>query len=312
MIHHRRIPRIPHRRILHPASSNMLPPRFAEFREMINAELDRRVPPENSPPDPIHRSIRYSLLAGGKRLRPILCLASGESLGGKPETFLPAAVAVEMVHTYSLVHDDLPCMDDDDFRRGKPTNHKVFGEAIAVLTGDALLTMSMEVLAGSEYEGSVRSRLIQSLAEAAGTNGMIGGQVIDMLNSSGNLTEQELRNLHLMKTAALIRFATTAAAIILQSSEEVHDAFASYGTFIGLAFQIRDDILDIEGTTEILGKTAGKDRKHDKVTYPSLIGIENSHTLAQNLVDSACAAISKHDPHHYLQSLARHILEREK
>jgi geranylgeranyl diphosphate synthase type II len=279
---------------------------------MVNAELDRLVPSENTPPDPIHRAIRYSLFAGGKRLRPILCLACGESLGGKPETFLSAAVAVEMVHTYSLVHDDLPCMDDDDFRRGKPTNHKVFGEAIAVLTGDALLTMSMEVLAGSEYEGSVKSKLIQSLAEAAGTQGMIGGQVMDMLNSSGNLTEEELRNLHLMKTAALIRFASIAAPIILQSPEEVQNAFSSYGTFIGLAFQIRDDILDIEGTTEILGKTAGKDRKHDKVTYPSLIGVENSHRLAQNLVEGACAAISKHDPKSYLQSLARHILDREK
>jgi geranylgeranyl diphosphate synthase type II len=290
----------------------MLPARFAEFQQMINAELDRRVPPEDTPPEPIYRAMRYSLFAGGKRLRPILCLAGGESLGSKPEIFLPTAVAVEMVHTYSLVHDDLPCMDDDDFRRGKPTNHKVFGEAIAVLTGDALLTLAMEVLATADYDYRVITRLIQNLTDAAGTNGMIGGQVMDMLSASGNLTEPELRNLHLKKTAALIRFAATAPAIILLSSDEVEYAFSSYGMFIGLAFQIRDDILDIEGTTETLGKTAGKDKKHDKVTYPSLIGIEKSNELAHKAVESACEVISKYDPHLYLQSLARHILERQK
>jgi geranylgeranyl diphosphate synthase type II len=290
----------------------MLPPRFAEFHELINAELDRRVPSENTPPETIHRAIRYSLFAGGKRLRPILCLACGESLGGKPEMFLAAAAAIEMVHTYSLVHDDLPCMDDDDFRRGKPTNHKVFGEAIAVLTGDALLTISMEVLATSDYEPSVRNRLISSLTQAAGTQGMIGGQVMDMLSSRANLSEPELRSLQSMKTGALIRFSTTAPAFILQTSHEVEHAFEAYGAFIGLAFQIRDDILDIEGTTETLGKTAGKDRKHEKVTYPSLIGLEKSKDLAQKVVDSACEAVSKYDPHSYLQSLARHILERNK
>jgi geranylgeranyl diphosphate synthase type II len=239
-------------------------------------------------------------------------LASGESLGDKPEIFLPAAAAIEMVHTYSLVHDDLPCMDDDDFRRGKPTNHKVFGEAIAVLTGDALLTMAMEVLATANYDATVRMRLIESLTRAAGTQGMIGGQVMDMLSSSANLSEPELRSLQSMKTGALIRFATTAPAVILKTSQEAEYAFESYGAFIGLAFQIRDDILDIEGTTETLGKTAGKDRKHQKVTYPSLIGLDKSKELARKVVESACEAISKYDPHSYLQSLARHILERDK
>jgi geranylgeranyl diphosphate synthase type II len=290
----------------------MLPERFSDFARMVNAELELLVPPETIPPDPIHRAIRYSLFAGGKRLRPILCLASCESLNNNPEIVLPIAAAIEMVHTYSLVHDDLPCMDNDDFRRGKPTNHKVFGEAIAVLTGDSLLTMAMEVLSSSHYQPTIRSRLIKMLTKAAGTYGMIGGQVLDMVSSNTILTEQQLENLHSMKTAALIRFSCMAAPVALESGAEVEDAFGEYGNLIGLAFQIVDDILDIEGTTETLGKTAGKDRKHQKVTYPSLIGIEKSRKLAEDFVDRACDIIAAYDRNHYLRTLALHILEREK
>jgi len=290
----------------------MTPERFSDFARLVNAELELRVPPETVPPDPIHRAIRYSLFAGGKRLRPILCLAACESLNANPETLLPVAAAIEMVHTYSLVHDDLPCMDNDDFRRGKPTNHKVFGEAVAVLTGDALLTMAMEVLSSADYQPSIRCRLINMLTKAAGTYGMIGGQVLDMVSASVILTEQQLENLHSMKTAALIRFACVAAPVALESGTEIEEAFGEYGNFVGLAFQIVDDILDIEGTTETLGKTAGKDRKHQKVTYPSLIEIEKSRKLAEDFVDRACKIVSKHDPHHYLRTLAHRILEREK
>jgi geranylgeranyl diphosphate synthase, type II len=290
----------------------MLPERFSNFARMVNAELELLVPPETIPPDPIHRAIRYSLFAGGKRLRPILCLASCESLNNNPEIVLPIAAAIEMVHTYSLVHDDLPCMDNDDFRRGKPTNHLVFGEAIAVLTGDSLLTMAMEVLSSSHYQPAIRSRLINMLTKAAGTYGMIGGQVLDMVSSNTTLTEQQLENLHSMKTAALIRFSCMATPVALESGTEVEDAFGEYGNFIGLAFQIVDDILDIEGTTETLGKTAGKDRKNEKVTYPSLIGIDKSRELAKDFIDRACKTILPHDRHHYLRTLALHILEREK
>lgn len=290
----------------------MLPERFTDFARMVNAELELRVPQESMPPDPIHRAIRYSLFAGGKRLRPILCLASCESLNANPEIVLPIAAAIEMIHTYSLVHDDLPCMDDDDFRRGRPTNHKVFGEAIAVLTGDALLTMALEVLSASSYQPAIRIRLVNMLTKAAGTYGMIGGQVLDMISSNTVLTQQQLENLHSMKTAALIRFSCMASPVVLESGSKVEEVFGEYGNLIGLAFQIVDDILDIEGTTETLGKTAGKDRKNQKVTYPSLIGIEKSRELAKDFIDRACNIISPHDRHHYLRTLARHILEREK
>lgn len=290
----------------------MLPERFSDFGRMVNSELELRVPQNSIPPDPIHRAIRYSLFAGGKRLRPILCLASCESLNSNPEIVLPIAAAIEMIHTYSLVHDDLPCMDNDDFRRGQPTNHKVFGEAIAVLTGDALLTMAFEVLSASHYQPAIRSRLVNMLAKAAGTYGMIGGQVLDMVSSNTMLTQQQLENLHSMKTAALIRFSCMASPVALESGSEVEEAFGGYGNFIGLAFQIVDDILDIEGTTETLGKTAGKDRKNQKVTYPSLIGIEKSRELAKNFVDRACNLIAEYDQHRYLRTLALHILEREK
>jgi geranylgeranyl diphosphate synthase, type II len=286
--------------------------RFSDFARMVNAQLELLVPQESVPPDPIHAAIRYSLFAGGKRLRPILCLAACESLNENPEKVLPIAAAIEMVHTYSLVHDDLPCMDNDDIRRGKPTNHKVFGEAIAVLTGDALLTMAMEVLSSSNYQAAIRSRLINMLTKAAGTYGMIGGQVLDMVSSNTILTQQQLENLHSMKTAALIRFACMSAPVALESGSKVEEAFGEYGNFIGLAFQIVDDILDIEGTTESLGKTAGKDRKHQKVTYPSLIGIDKSRELAEDFVGRACQIISPYDPLRYLRTVARHILEREK
>jgi geranylgeranyl diphosphate synthase type II len=203
-------------------------------------------------------------------------------------------------------------MDNDDFRRGQPTNHKVFGEAIAVLTGDALLTMAFEVLSASHYQPAIRSRLVNMLAKAAGTYGMIGGQVLDMVSSNTMLTQQQLENLHSMKTAALIRFSCMASPVALESGSEVEEAFGGYGNFIGLAFQIVDDILDIEGTTATLGKTAGKDRKNQKVTYPSLIGIEKSRELAKNFVDRACDLIAEYDQHRYLRTLALHILEREK
>lgn len=290
----------------------MLPERFHDYHDLIDRFLENVLPPEATAPDPIYRSMRYSVFAGGKRFRPVLCLAACESLGENAQRVLPVAAAIEMVHTYSLIHDDLPAMDDDDFRRGKATNHKVFGEAIAILAGDALLTAAIEMLSRSEYDHDVRCRLITMLTQAIGTCGMIGGQVIDMVSEARRLNRIELEQLHSMKTAALIRFAAEASAVVLRSGQTAEEAFASYGESIGLGFQIVDDILDVEGKTEVLGKTAGKDLKKMKVTYPSLIGIEESRQLAANLVETACARILPYDRYSYMRAIALHVLEREK
>lgn len=287
------------------------PERFEEYRKLVHQFLERIVPAEDAPPKPIHRAVRYSLFAGGKRLRPVLCMAVAETLNGKAEDLLPVAAAIEMIHTYSLIHDDLPAMDNDDFRRGKPTNHKVFGEAIAILAGDALLTSSFETLLRGNYPPAIACRLIEMLTAAAGSCGMIGGQVLDMVHENGGLSLAELQQLHSMKTGAMIRFSVVAPAVALESGQEIESALARYGRAIGLAFQIVDDILDVESTTEVLGKTAGKDQKSGKVTYPSLIGIDASRKMAGQLIDEACDAVASFDRHSYLKQLARHVLERE-
>jgi geranylgeranyl diphosphate synthase, type II len=287
-----------------------------KYRQLINEYLDQQIPAEDASPAPIYRAMRYSLFAGGKRLRPILVMMAGESLGGNPEYFLPAAASVELIHTYSLVHDDLPSMDNDDFRRGKPTNHKVFGEAIAILAGDALLTAGIEILSDAPYSADVRCSLLSSLTKAAGTQGMIGGQVLDILNdstgrTSGKLDRVDLEMIHAMKTAALIRYCAAAAVIILQKGSDVESAFSIYGESIGLAFQIIDDILDVEGTTESLGKTAGKDRHAGKATYPAILGLPESRKLAADLVAGAIGAVEKYDRHGYLSAFGELILNRK-
>ena len=289
-----------------------LPDKFEKYVMFINEYLDHLIPADQAPPEPIHRAMRYSLFAGGKRLRPILTLAVTESLRANPEVALPLAAAIEMVHTYSLIHDDLPSMDNDDFRRGKPTNHRVFGEAIAILAGDALLTSAMELLANAPYEPAVRCRLAAMLSSAAGTRGMIGGQVMDISSETKILDRVDLEKLHGMKTAALIGFAAVGPAVMLQSGEEAERALSQYGQLIGLAFQIVDDILDVEGKTEILGKTAGKDQSLHRATYPSLLGLDESKRLALDLVDTAILSIGRYDPYSYLEQLAGHILQREK
>jgi len=279
---------------------------------LINEYLERLIPAEDATPEPIYRAMRYSLFAGGKRLRPILTLAATESLGENAEIALPLAAAIEMIHTYSLIHDDLPSMDNDDFRRGKPTNHRVFGEGIAILAGDALLTSAMELLVTAPYEPVVRCRLAAMLASAAGTRGMIGGQVLDIGSETKTLDRVDLEKLHAMKTAALIGFAAVGPAILLQSGEEAERALGQYGQLIGLAFQIVDDILDVEGKTEILGKTAGKDQSSHKATYPSLLGLDESKRLALDLVNTAISSVGGFDHYSYLEQLAGHILQREK
>ena len=283
---------------------------YTEYIRLINDYLDRVLPQEDTPPQPIYKAMRYSLFAGGKRLRPTLCLLATEALGGSVEGILPVAAAIEMIHTYSLIHDDLPCMDNDDFRRGKPTNHKVFGEAIAVLAGDALLTAALESLSQAPYDAQIRCRLISLLTKGAGPQGMIGGQVLDILSEAKRLTRVELERMHGMKTAALIGFSAMAPSVVLESGKEAEHAFKQFGESIGLAFQIVDDVLDVEGKTEVLGKTAGKDRESEKATYPSLIGLEESKRLAADLAQNASLAVTKYDSHGQLALFAKHILER--
>ncbi len=284
---------------------------FTKYRDLINDYLDQQIPPEDAPPFPIYKAMRYSLFAGGKRLRPTLVMMAGETLGADAGLFLPVAAAIEMIHTYSLIHDDLPSMDNDDFRRGKPTNHKVFGEAVAILAGDALLTTGVELLSQAPYSPDIRCQLLTLLTRAAGTQGMIGGQVLDILGESKTLSRLELEAIHAMKTAALIGYCAAAPTIVLQKGVEVQRAFSIYGESVGLAFQIIDDILDVEGTTQSLGKTAGKDQHAGKATYPALLGLEESRKLAADLTSAAARAVADYDRHGYLISFAEFILNRK-
>jgi geranylgeranyl diphosphate synthase, type II len=248
-------------------------------QQFVDAALDRLVPPESTPPATIHRAMRYSLFAGGKRIRPVLCLAAAHAVGDQAPGAMEAACALEMVHTYSLIHDDLPALDNDDFRRGRPTCHKQFGEAMAILAGDALLTRAFEVLKDA--------RLVYELASAAGTvGGMIGGQVADLEGEGQPPTAELLESIHRAKTGALLRASVRMGAIAAGAGEHELDALTRYGVHIGLAFQIVDDLLDVEQSSEKLGKTAGKDAQQHKITFPAVYGLETSHRMA----DQECAA----------------------
>jgi geranylgeranyl diphosphate synthase type II len=239
--------------------------------------------------------MRYSLLAGGKRLRPALVLASGEALGATTDDLMPAACAIEMIHTYSLIHDDLPAMDNDDLRRGRPTCHKAFGEAVAILAGDALLTQAFRVLASDapRLDSSRQIRVIREIATAAGSvDGMIGGQMADIQNERRQVDATTLEYIHRSKTGALITAPVVVGGIIAGATEEQLDKLRAYGERIGLAFQIADDILDVTSTSEQLGKTPGKDQAANKATYPSVHGISASEHRARELVDEAVQIVS--------------------
>jgi geranylgeranyl diphosphate synthase type II len=251
---------------------------------LIDAELDRLVPSENTAPATIHRAMRYSLFAGGKRIRPTLCLEAARAVSDDAPGSIEAACALEMVHTYSLIHDDLPALDNDDFRRGRPTCHKQFGEAMAILTGDALLTLAFEVL------GDVR--LVGELARAAGTvGGMIGGQVADLEGERQTPTAELLESIHRAKTGALLRASVRMGAICAGADRRQLEAMTCYGTHVGLAFQIVDDVLDVEQSSEALGKTAGKDAQQQKITFPAVYGLEESHRMAEQERLGAHAAL---------------------
>jgi geranylgeranyl diphosphate synthase type II len=253
-----------------------------EYQQLVDAELDRLVPPETAAPETIHRAMRYSLFAGGKRIRPILCLEAARAVGCGSQGVVSAACSLELIHTYSLIHDDLPSLDNDDYRRGKLTNHKVFGEAMAILAGDALLTLAFQVLAQLDTLPERKTGLVAELATAAGTvGGMIGGQVADLEGEGKPPEAALLETIHRAKTGALLRASLRMGAIFAGATEAQYEALSCYGEHIGLAFQIVDDILDVEESSEALGKTAGKDAAQHKITFPAVYGLPASRAMAE-------------------------------
>ena len=269
---------------------------MAARRAMVEDALDRALPAEDAWPATIHRAVRYSLFAGGKRIRPLLALASAEAAGGTAGDAMPLACAVEMIHTYSLVHDDLPAMDDDDLRRGKPTSHKVFGEAIAILAGDALLTHAFHVMAVLPAEAApetVRRRRTASavLGHAAGTTGLIGGQVMDLESEGARVDAAGLERLHRAKTGALLSACVRGGAILAGADGDDFAGLDAYARAIGLAFQVVDDVLDATADDATLGKTAGKDAKAGKATYVSVHGLDGARRIAEALRAEARAAL---------------------
>ncbi len=259
----------------------------------VDKALHRFLPAEKIAPQTIHKAMRYSVFAGGKRLRPILCIAAAEACGGDAERAMPAACAVEVLHTYSLVHDDLPCMDDDDLRRGRPTCHKVFGDGMAVLCGDALLTEAFYILAETQATPRYRSDVfIKELALTSGSRHLIGGQVMDLEGEGKSLNKAQLVLIHKAKTAALLTTSLRLGAMAVNATPAKLAALTTFGQALGLAFQIIDDILDVTQSTEVLGKTAGKDANVDKATYPAIVGLEKSRKEAAALTKKAMDALT--------------------
>jgi geranylgeranyl diphosphate synthase type II len=255
---------------------------LAHQRKRIDAALDRLLPPESTPPETIHRAMRYSLFAGGKRIRPVLCIAAAETISDESPGVDDAACSLELIHTYSLIHDDLPALDNDDLRRGRPTSHKVFGEAMAILAGDSLLTVAIQVLARlRRVDAARKNRLMLELVTAAGTvDGMIAGQVHDLEGVGAPPDPKLLERIHRAKTGALLRASLRMGAIYTGASETQFAALSRYGEHVGLAFQIVDDLLDVEQSSETLGKTAGKDAAQHKITFPAVYGLERSREMA--------------------------------
>jgi geranylgeranyl diphosphate synthase type II len=292
------------------------PTSLESLREEVEAALEEALPPEGAWPETIHRAVRYSLLGGGKRVRPVLALAAGEAVGGPREEVLPLACAVEMIHTYSLIHDDLPAMDDDDLRRGQPTSHKVFGEAVAILAGDALLTRAFHLLAEvppdwDEARLRRRVRATAALGEACGTTGLIGGQVMDLESEGRTIDAAALETLHRAKTGALLAACVRGGAILGGADEETLHRLSRYASAIGLAFQVVDDILDATEGAEQLGKTAGKDAAAGKATYVSVHGLGRAREMADELRREALDAVAPLGPRgERLAEIARLIVDR--
>jgi geranylgeranyl diphosphate synthase type II len=284
---------------------------------LVDAALERYLPKEEERPQSLHKAMRYSIFAGGKRVRPVLMLAACEAVGGAIDNAMPAACAMEMIHTYSLIHDDLPAMDDDDFRRGRPTSHKVFGDAIAILAGDGLLTEAFKLMTdtrfASDVDAGIKIAVINEIATCAGTYGMVGGQVVDMESEGkSDIDLPIVQYIHTHKTGALIKASVVAGALLGGADEKQLAAIRRYGEAAGLAFQIADDILDIEGTTEEIGKDAGSDQARGKATYPAVMGLAAAKQEAQAMMDEAMLALVPlgvaAEP---LREIARYIVERK-
>jgi geranylgeranyl pyrophosphate synthase len=286
---------------------------LAGSRALVELQLNRLLPLANTPPEKIHQAIRWSVFAGGKRFRPALLITSGEVFGAPIELMLKTACAFEMIHTYSLIHDDLPAMDDDNLRRGRPTCHVRFDEATAILAGDALQTLAFQTISHDEdLDPATRVKLIKELSTAAGTpNGMVGGQALDIESEARVVSAKELEEIHRLKTGALIIAAARSGAIIAGASESELKATTDYAAQLGLLFQITDDLLDVTATAEDLGKTPGKDARSLKATYPGLYGIEETKLAANRAHESACEALSRIDrPIDTLRGIADLILHR--
>jgi len=285
------------------------------YRQHVEQALREHLPKPGTPPARLHEAMRYSLEAGGKRLRPVLVLAAADLFGAPPRSADAAAVAIECVHTYSLIHDDLPCMDNDDLRRGRPTAHRQFDEATALLAGDALLTHAFWKLAvGYGHQSAVVVGLLAELGWAAGSQQLIGGQMEDLLaEKKAGVTAEQLRSIHLKKTAAMVAAALAMGGIVAQAKPADVDRLRQAGEHLGLAFQIIDDILDITQTSEQLGKTAGKDAAVQKATYPSIVGMEKSKKIATDLTNKAFEALKPFGPRaQALNALAEYLLKRDK
>ena len=288
-----------------------------ERQVLINDSLEKYLPLKEDLTRGLLKAMRYSLFAGGKRLRPILCLAAVETVGGDMELSLPIACALEMIHTYSLIHDDLPAMDNDDLRRGKPTNHKVFGEATALLAGDGLLTEAFFVMSNQGINSMVTPqrllRIIQLVADAASCRGMAGGQIVDLESEGKEISFPVLEFIHAHKTGALITASLEAGAVAAGADSAARDAFVAYGRHFGLAFQITDDILDVIGDSKVMGKPAGSDEEKGKSTFPALFGLDRAKEMASQHVKEALVSLEcfdqKADP---LRALVRYLLERRK
>jgi len=289
---------------------------LAGQKVLIDKALESYLPPGGTCPEVIFEAVCYSLFAGGKRLRPILCLAAAEAVGGDTRAAMPAACAIEMIHTYSLIHDDLPSMDNDDYRRGRLTSHKAFGEDIAILAGDALLTEAFALLTRRDLmPGVPPERLLDvanEIAVAAGYFGMVGGQVLDVRSEGKKVDLDTLHMIHRRKTGAMIRVSLRAGAILGGAPEAALAALTDYGERVGLAFQIADDILNVEGDSTLLGKGTGSDAARGKVTFPSLLGIDASRLRAEELILEALGALASFDARaETLRGIARYVLERK-
>ena len=285
-------------------------------KEAVDRALQLLFPRQPEHLAEITEAMKYSLLAGGKRLRPVLCMAGAEAVGGKGEDVMPVACALELIHTFSLIHDDLPVMDDDDTRRGKPTNHKVFGEAVALLAGDGLLIEAFKIMASLNSSTCISPEKLLAvmglIARAAGYQGMVGGQVVDIRSEGVEVDLSTVEFIHKHKTGALITASVVSGAMLCNTDNTQIRKITSYGNNIGLAFQVADDILDIEGDSNLLGKKAGADMQRNKTTYPSVIGLEESRHLQQELIESAVQALdgfdNKADP---LRMIAQYIIKRD-